>query len=293
MFDRILLALDDPSDRDLALPLVRRLARAAGSRLIVLQSIPFLVTMAELPHELSPDIRGDDEVAEISVAALVEGLRADGIPTDGFTNVGRSAMMIAAAAERVEASLIVVAAPARPRFSRMLLDLTATPVCVVPRTRLPAGRPDRILVPIDGSDRSLESAPYAVALARAFGAGITFVHVGSSESAARAARDLTTQEAVPADVVIRMGDPAPQILEVCRGFRAGLIVMRSGSIAKPSSVAFEVLRLSPVPVMIVQQPLPVVPVRPGILLPSRMQSVPAALWTRRISSSPFEGVSEP
>src|SRR5688572_28769672 len=110
MFDRILAALDEPGDGEAVLPHLRTLAQAESSRVMVMKMVPFLETLLEMPHELAPEAEGDDEGAAGYVSAVVEALQAEGIPAEGFTNVGRSGLSVAAAANRVDASLIVMTA---------------------------------------------------------------------------------------------------------------------------------------------------------------------------------------
>src|SRR5205823_14125684 len=100
MLDRILLALDETDDWAVLHPHLRMLARPGGSRVVVMKTVPFLETILEMPGELSPEGEGDDEAAWVYVSAVVEALRSEGIETEGFTNIGRSGLSIAAAAER-------------------------------------------------------------------------------------------------------------------------------------------------------------------------------------------------
>src|SRR5512144_2507740 len=107
MFDRILLVLDDLGDPKIVLPHLRIIAQAADSHVILMKTIPFLETLVEMPHEWADG--GDDEAAEIYVSGLVEKLKGEGFDVEGFASIGRSGLSIAAAAERVEASLIIIA----------------------------------------------------------------------------------------------------------------------------------------------------------------------------------------
>lgn len=275
MFDRILLVLDDPADADRMIAAIRPIVRARRAHVSILHAIPFLETVAEMPHEAT----------EFFVDALVESLKAEGLSADGFTDIGGSALMIAAAAERVEASLIVL--PIRPsRRTEALVRLTRVPVYAVPR-----GAPllDRILIPIDATERSLEVLPYAAVLARACKARITFVEVGPShwESLKQTALERASGEGVEGQIVAGLGDPAAALLQLCRSLPAGAIAMAS---AEPPWVA-RLVRVSPVPVLVARR-------RPESRLAVESLehwSIPLTVpvWKHRVPSNPFEGISEP
>jgi len=99
MFDRILLVLDDLGDPAVVLPHLRVIARAADSHVVIMKTVPFLETLVEMPRELSPRAEGDhDEAAEVYVSGLVEKLKGEGFDVEGFANIGRSGLSIAAAA---------------------------------------------------------------------------------------------------------------------------------------------------------------------------------------------------
>ena len=83
MFDRMLLVLDESADRARVVAALRPLARVEHAHIIVLLTIPFLETVAEMPHELSSDLAGDGEASDVFVAALVASLRAEGLSADG------------------------------------------------------------------------------------------------------------------------------------------------------------------------------------------------------------------
>ena len=280
MFDRILAVLDEPDRRDPVLGAALRLARADGARLDLLQAVPFLETIAEMPHELSPQRVGDDEAAEVWIDALVASLRAEGIEAEGFTDIGRSALMIAAAAERIDASLIAIRAlPARR--VRALIDLTPIPVLIVPATSASTGpgqASGRVLVPLDGEEPSMKVVPVAIALARTSAVGITFVPVGPVrwESMGHTAVERAREEGVEADLV--EGD----VLRLVRSLPAGWIVLRPAD-----GWTSRLWRESPVPVLAARRALRPSAARPPVLDPPRV------LWTRRTPPNPIEGVGEP
>jgi nucleotide-binding universal stress UspA family protein len=303
MFDRILLALDEPGDREAVLPHLRMLVRAGESRVVVMKTVSFLETIVEMPHELSPEIDSDDEAGEVYVSAVVEALKSEGIDADGFTNIGRSGLSIAAAAERVEASLIVVASQAHSRLAELLvggrvetlLHATSIPVYVVPPSA-PA-LTGTILVPVDQTEFSLEAIPTAAALARAARSGLLFLHVLDSETqtALFKARDLALREGVPADLMTRQGDPATKILEVCREIRPRMIVIRSGG--SPGGLTHRLLHLSPLPLLVVRRRVSAEGERRdlfgGVPFPAhRTIPIPAALWIHRIPENPLLGIGQ-
>lgn len=142
---------------------------------------------------------------------------------------------------------------------------------------------DKILLPTDGSDIAFAAAERAVALAKLGGAGLHVVFVlepypysgigaansaGAQEYLADAQRQATealdriralaqvTGVTLSAETV-ESSSPAEQIVETARRYGADLIVMGSHGrtgVARVvlGSVADKVLRLSPVPVMVVK-----------------------------------------
>jgi nucleotide-binding universal stress UspA family protein len=288
MFDRMLLVLDEPADRDRVVAALRPLARVEGAHVIVVLTVPFLETVAEMPHELSSDLAGDDEAADVFVDALVASLRSEGLPADGFTAVGRSALTLHAAAERVEASLIVL--PTRP-FRRLeeLIHFARVPVIAVP---LPTAPIQRILIPFDDQEESLEILPYAAALARAFRSEITLVPVGPAHREALEVQGLerVRREGVRADLLPIRGDPAAAVLALCRSLPAEAIAIGPGDHPWVPLL----VRLSPVPVLLVRhamkKPKRVIvepPLVPDVSVPI------VEIWKRRVPRNPVQGISEP
>jgi nucleotide-binding universal stress UspA family protein len=275
MLEHILLALDDSDDAAVLLPLLHGIARAAGSQVAVLQSVPFLWTLVEMPGELAPGRTGDAEPADGFVDALAAFLRSERIPAEGFTNVGRSALMIAAAAERTGASLILTRLH-RPSRLDALLRISPVPVLAVPDG---AGRgSSRILVPIEDA-ASLEALPYAALLARWLGSDITFVAAGG-QPLLPAARDLARREGIATEVSVLADDLTDTLL----GLSAALIVLNSS----PRMTVTRLVRESTAPLLLVRRPLLRDEPRPSppILLPPARHS-----WRR--TRNPVEGIGQP
>ncbi len=286
MFDRMLLVLDEPADWERIGPLLRPLAGVQGAHATVILTVPFLETLVEMPSELSPGFAGDEETGEVFVDALVETLRAEGLPADGFTAVGRSALTLYATAERVEASLIVL--PARPyRRLKDLLQFVRIPVIAIPHVVAPI---QRILMPFDDTEESLEIIPHAASLARAFRSDITIVPVGPAYREALEIRTLEQirLEGVAADLVAGRGDPVASILALCRSLPAEAIAIGPGEKPWISTLA----KLSPVPVLRLRHAKH--PKRPAIdiAVPPRIVAPVVETWKRHASSNPLQGINE-
>jgi nucleotide-binding universal stress UspA family protein len=302
MFSRIFVALDDPEDGPAALPHLRQIARPGASRVIVMKTAPFLETLLEMPGELSPDADGDEEAAEVYVEGFLLALQSEGIDADGFVNIGRSGLTVAAAAERVDASIVVVVAPLRPGLPRPLLSrridnllhATNIPVYVVPTGKAPRG--SRILIPIDPEEGPANLLPTALALARSFGRGIVFIHVlpPRSSTSLFGVTEYLNREGISAELAIRHGDPAVKLPKACAELNVGVLAIRPGILPRDASV--RLLRESPVPLLMLRRPIPPAPADEGIFRitapVSRSASVPTALWTRRTPPNPLLGVGD-
>lgn len=110
-----------------------------------------------------------------------------------------------------------------------------------------------ILVPLDGSDLAERALPYAEALSGP-GCQLILLEVGQDEEEFHL---LERHEGACAQLETAVGDPAQQILQVADKLGAGLIVMTThgrGAIGRWAfgSVADQVSRTSPVPVMVIR-----------------------------------------
>lgn len=144
-------------------------------------------------------------------------------------------------------------------------DGKADAACDASSTATPHGRLRPILVPLDGSDLAERALPYAEALAGP-GCQLILLEVGQDEEEFH----LQDQhQGACARLETAIGDPAQQILNLATQMGVGLIVMTThgrGALGRWAfgSVADEVSRTSPVPVMIIRptegssQPAPVI-----------------------------------
>ncbi len=291
MFDRILLVLDDLGDPAVVLPHLRVIARAADSHVVIMKTVPFLESLVEMPHELSPLAEGDDEAAEIYVSGLVEKLKGEGFDVEGFANIGRSGLSIAAAAERVEASLIIIASTRAWSRVGTLLRATSIPVYVIP-PNVVAFR-GRTLVPNDRTEGSLDVLGAAAGLALACRSGIILMQGWGPEPEAVLLEtcDVLRRQAIPAELILRPGDPSIEIVRACVELQAGQFAMRSDGTA--GGVIDRLLHRLPVPLLVVRRALAAPPQSTGAFsVPLQLHAevpVGVAMWTRRTPSNPLLG----
>jgi nucleotide-binding universal stress UspA family protein len=291
MFERILLVLDDLGDPKIVLPHLRIIARAEGSHVILMKTVPFLETLLEMPRELSPGEEGDDEAAEIYVSGLVEKLKSEGFDAEGFANIGRSGLSIAAAAERVDASLVIIASARASSRIGTLLHATSIPVYVIPPSAV-AFR-GRTLVPIDRTEGSLDILPVAAGLALACRSGVILMQCWGSDpepGLVQACEGLQDQ-GITAELVVRPGDPSQEIVRACAELHVGQFAMRSDGSA--GGVLGRLLHRLPAPLLVlhraVKAPPPPLIVSGGPLQLHGKTPAGVAMWTRRPPSNPLLG----
>jgi nucleotide-binding universal stress UspA family protein len=281
MFERILLPLDGSGDWEALLPHLERLAAPPNSEVIVLEAVPFLGTLLEMPKSLGGlelGHSGDVNVAERYVSAVAGVLRSRGIVAHGLTEVGSASATIAKVARHLKATLVALAIQERHGLLRSFgrtpaeqaLAACPTPMYVIParpakRETPPPAPYARIVVPLDGSEGSLDVIPAAAAFSRRFSAPLLFVHVvpdkpkaASSSGVFPPALRRAEHEEVAAETLLGSGDPASEILRICSELGGSLIAMRTHLTAAEAggplgSVTVHVLRAARVPMLIVHR----------------------------------------
>ena len=183
MFQSILVPLDGSALAETALPFAAALARGSGAQLTL--------TRAALAHTppggdaISDQVAANNE-AEAYLAAVAERIRPSAPELQTATTYGPAAEMILAERRVRDADLIVMATHGRGGLGRLLygsvadqvLRASPVPVLLVPANlsqMLPADKPARVLVALDGSDRSAEILAPAAALAKALGAEMSLL----------------------------------------------------------------------------------------------------------------------
>jgi len=203
------------------------------------------------------------------------------------TTVGDAAAAIRDMAEAHGAELIAMGTHGLGGLRKWLLGSTTERV--LRRTRVPvlavppsdessagaAGQVSRLLAATDFSDASVEAMKVAAEWAREFAAAMTVAHVVEPLAVAaqwQALVDDSTQVRVDSararlralaqvvcgtcEDVVAIGETAEAIAAIAADRRAQMIVMSLGGGAgalpvRPGSIAYRVLRLSPIPVLVV------------------------------------------
>lgn len=297
--ERILLATDGSTRAEGAEAYACRLAESWGASLTVVSVLEFApgldpespvcrIYLAELMTQATEDL------ARLKARAAERGIA---VHTRIETGIPSEQVLAAAAAE--DADLIIMGTAGKTGLAHVLLGSTAEriirtapcPVLAVRMDRSEAERTgvstsrlaslDRIMVPVDFSDCSLDALEYAVAVAQRAQASVMLLHVLEPVSygldftvSIQAEREherktLTERLAglvaaleaanVKSESLVRGGLPRDSILEAARAWSADLIVMgthgrRGLSHALYGSVVESVLRKSHCPILTVRSP---------------------------------------
>jgi nucleotide-binding universal stress UspA family protein len=299
MTDRILVPLDGSVRAEQILVQVARLLRREDAEVV-------LLSVAETPPTTDPDAHGDPvesvgQAMAAYLAATSSALAEQGVRVRSLARTGSPAGEIVRAAEEENATLIAISTHGRSGVSRWLLGsvaekvVRAAPVPVLlmrsfhhgPRgIPLPAGRGEipfrRLLLPVDGSEASLQAVPAAAAFGRLFASEIDVLCVedpprpllgvklppvsrrapgpgAATEAAVERALDRLRSHDVPGSLhgVSAVGDPGELILSTAEARRSDLIVMAShgrSGVARWAlgSVTERVLRHGTLPLLIVR-----------------------------------------
>ncbi len=292
---RILVATDFSASASRAKDYAVFLAHAYGADLCIIHvSLPYPTLSADAyadPMWLDP-IRAE---VERCLTELTAQLRAGGVRASARHTVGTPSEAVLQAANEDGADLIVVGTQGRTGLDHVLLGSTAERVmsgapCPVLAVRATSrsweitGRNaiERVLIPVDFSDCSLDALEFGIQVARRFESSVTLLHVlewawlrqhftiselaeGQSarqemEASLAQYADVLRREGLTVDTVIRGGGGAADfVIETAQEQNADLVIMgthgrRGIQRAFMGSVAASVLRQAPCPVLTVKSP---------------------------------------
>jgi len=273
MLKKILVPLDGSPLSEAVLPELRRFLRVEDSEVVLVRAAE-IVAVEPFAGVFETAV----QEARNYLSEVEKRLSEQGVRTRFLAELARPADFILRSAEKEQATLIALATHGRKGLSRAfagsvaeeILRRSPVPVFVV----RPAERPPRppieprpirtILVPLDGSDRSLRAMEPAGALAELFGARLIFLHVRVPERDPGVPSPEQYLEKAAERVkgasplrLVASGDPVREILDTCRFYEADLIAMtthgRTGlKRLTTGSVTESVLRQALVPLLVVR-----------------------------------------
>lgn len=281
MLERILVPLDGSEVAEAILGQVCRLLRVKDASVILFEAVPVPVQPGVEYAPLLSDLKAE---AERYIVALERQLQKEGVHARGLVRVGGEATSVLDVARDEKATLIAMATHGRTGLSRFVFGSVAekvlraseVPVLLVRSYREAEVGADRtpvqeipfkrILVPIDGSEKSLAVLPHVKTFAKAVGASVLVLGVveptaegkaGEGEPLVRIAVKDLAAEGIPVDPVVRLGDPASEILDATKRHGVDLLAMSTHGRSGPSrwvmgSVTEKVLRAAAVPMLVVR-----------------------------------------
>ncbi len=272
MFVRILVPVDGSPLAEAVLEHLEPLVARTQAELLLVRAYmlpPVDVSYAALMAQMRADTERD-------MTALVARLKSRGLNARGVVREGFAADTILRVAEEEGASIIAMTTHGRSGLPHFVLGSVtekvarASPVPVLIVRSFVGAAPARrdairrILLPVDGSDTSLQVVPAVAALAKALDATVVVLNV-LEPGPANAAASPQIKEAyarlqaahVRVEPALHQGDPASEILNACAGLDAHLIAMtthgRSGLTRWAlGSVTEKVLRAATVPLLVVR-----------------------------------------
>lgn len=303
MFEKIAVPLDGSGVAESILPLLKPVLRRVDSLVLVIQVAHYPVVPGTEAYVPPVDF---EEPAREYVTRISKDLSAEGIRARGLVRVGPSAEGILDVVKEEGVSMIAMATHGRTGLARWVLGSVAekvirvSPVPTLVMRSFPKERsqsaslvrhapfaPDRMLVPVDGSENSLGVVPYAIAMARLFESKVTLLRVhepgevpdspipvnrargpqAPEERMKRPFGEIPVQRAlrqfmdagVAAELVETAGDAGSRILETADRSGASLIAMATHGRSGPTrwmlgSVTEKVLRASELPMLVVRSP---------------------------------------
>lgn len=289
MYTRVIVALDGSDRAEAALPLVRRIVEKTGAEAVLVRVVdvsPVIVSPAGGPPHPLAGVADEHAIEEVRKAAttqldaIVGRWASDRLKARSVVEVGTPAeVLLELAGEAPETTLLAITSHGRSGLSRFVFGSTAEKVmracpCALLLWRSFAENaaeadaiPRKLLVPTDGSERSLAVLPHVIAFATLFEAQVELL-ISLLAPAEQLPDDVVDQvlraaieqlEAAGVQVVpvLRRGEPASTIIDESAQRGSDLIAMathgRSGMRRWVfGSVTEKVLRHANAPMLVVR-----------------------------------------
>lgn len=277
MFESIVVPLDGSPLAERILGQVRRLLFYKDAKVLLVRALEYPPALEETLESL--EVRKAKALKYLGEVA--ERLSSQGARVETCVREGNPANVILGVVKEEHASLITMSTHGRGGLSRWVWGsvaekiLRASPVPVLAVRSFEGSAPgavprgheeltlQKILVPIEFSDLSLEVIPPALELAKLFGSRVLLYHAYTSPEFTipvpqmEKARERFLDGGVWAEPLLERGDPAERILDTSQAQGADLIAMTTHGRAGVSrwmfgSVTEKVLRSARVPMLIVR-----------------------------------------
>jgi nucleotide-binding universal stress UspA family protein len=190
MLDRILIPLDGSSLAECVLPHGLTLAKAIGAKVTLLQVVEQSITGGRTRSVDPMEWHFSKAEAEAYLAEVAERLRAAGLPTEQVLLEGDAAVRVINHAQTHQVDLIVLSSHGRSGLSgwnvssvvqkilwRAHLSILLIPAYQPASAELSGLRYQRILAPLDGSQRAECVLALATALAVQHGSQLVLLHI--------------------------------------------------------------------------------------------------------------------
>lgn len=267
MFERIIVPLDGSELAEAVLAQVRRILFHQDAEIILVRAVP-VPAGAEEAAELADILQAQ---ADKYLGGIAGVWNAQGAKVRTVARQGDAADVILDLAAEEKASLIMMSTHGRSGVSRWALGSVAERVLRASRVPVLAVRAgagtelsfQKILVPIDATDVSLEVVAPVLELAGLFGSHVVLLNVCDGPECSIPVCQITEasekfrEAGVPVEPLMKQGDAAVRILETCREQKPDLVAMTThGRSGLPrwmlGSVTEKVLRAAPVPLLVVR-----------------------------------------
>lgn len=280
LFKNILFATDFSDSSMKALPYASGLARKFGASLFVCHVITPTPLAVGAPEAAPYLYQAETESASRALEDLIKSRDLSGIAAKSLMPAGILSDELKTCIAQNKIDLVIAGTHGRTGVRRLLMGSSVEEICRVAGVPVLTVGPDlvheegaeiairHIVYPTDLSEESAYAAPYVAALAAAYGATVTVLHVMPKEPASnpdvkQLAEPLRASMvhiferpfgAIKPDFVLEFGDTVETILNCVHRTHADLIAMGIRNAFLPgfqlrSSVAYRVISAAPCPVL--------------------------------------------
>jgi nucleotide-binding universal stress UspA family protein len=279
-FKNILFATDFSDSSMKALPYASGLARKFGASLTVCHVVTPTPLAVGAPEAAPYLYQAEAESASRALEDLVKSSDLSGIATRSLMPAGILSDELKSCILDNAIDLVVAGTHGRTGVRRLLMGSSVEEICRISQVPVLTVGPDlvhetgaqvairHIVYPTDLSQESAGAAPYVAALAAAYNAGVTVLHVMPEETAANPDAQKLSEplragmvsmferpfSGIKTDFVLEVGDTVEGLLKCVRRTHADLIAMGIRNAFMPgfqlrASVAYRVIVAAPCPVL--------------------------------------------